>query len=125
MLAKERATARSACPISIYDNVDHELKKANVDGMRSQVEKNLVESIVSQINVMRQNEEIYKTMLGVTKFQEKIVQLMNELPGLATTENAAPADSIDMTNDGNVNDDADVDDDGNFIDKGLFFQLFA
>jgi hypothetical protein len=115
-LAKERATARSARPISIYGNVDHELKKAKVDRMCSQVEKNLVKSIISQINVMRQNEEIYKTMLGMTKFQEKIVQLMNKLPGLATTENAAPADFIDMTNDGDINDDADADDDGNSID---------
>jgi hypothetical protein len=115
-LAEERATARSARPISIYDNVDHKLKKAKVDGMHSQVEKNLVESIVSKINVMRQNEEIFKTMLGMTKFQEKIVQLTNKLPGLATTKNAAPADSIDMTNDGDVNDDADADDDGNLID---------
>jgi hypothetical protein len=52
-LTEERATARAARPVNIYDNVDHELKKAKVDGMHSQVEKNLVKFIVSQINVMR------------------------------------------------------------------------
>ncbi len=111
-LAEERVTARAARPVSIYDNVDHELKKAKVDEMRSKVEKNLVKSIVSQINVMRQNEEIYKSMLGVTKYQEKIVQLMNKMPSLATTDNVA-TDSIDMTKDGDGNDDME---DGNDID---------
>jgi hypothetical protein len=46
-LAEEHVSARAMHPVSIYDNVDHKLKKAKVDGMRSQVEKNLVESIVS------------------------------------------------------------------------------
>jgi hypothetical protein len=110
-LADKHATARAARPINIYDNIDHKLKKAKVDGMRSQVEKNLVESIVSQIKIVRQNEEIYKSMLGMTKYQEKIVQLMNELPGLATTDNVG-MDTIDMTKDGadnNVEDGNDID----------------
>ncbi len=111
-MTEERATARAAHPVNIYDNIDHELKKAKVNGMRSQVEKNLVESIVSQINVMRQNEEIYTSMLGKTKYQEKIVQLINKLPGLVTTDSIA-MDSIDMTKDGD--DDNDVED-GNDID---------
>jgi hypothetical protein len=111
-LADKRATARAAHPINIYDNVDHKLKKVKVDGMRSQVEKNLVESIVSQINVMRQNEEIYKSMLSMTKYKDKIVQLMNKLPGLVTTDNVV-TDTIDMTKDGDDNDDVE---DGNDID---------
>jgi hypothetical protein len=109
-LVDERATARAACPIDIYDNVDHQLRKARVNGMRSQVEKKLVKSIVSQINVTQQNEEIYKSMLGVTKYQEKIVQLMNKLPGLATTDNVA-TDTIDMTKEGDDNNDVEDGDD--------------
>ncbi len=120
-MANERAIAKAACPVEIYDNVDHQLKKARVDGMHSQVEKNLVESIVLQINVRRQNEEIYKSMLGVTKYQEKIVQLMNKLPGLANMDNVV-RDTIDMTKDGDENDDME---DSNYIDCSLFFQLFV
>jgi hypothetical protein len=94
----------------MYDNVDHQLKKVKVDGMCSQVEKNLVESIVSQVNVMRQNEEIYKSMLGMTKYQEKIVQLMNNLTSLAATDNVA-TDNINMTKDGDDNGDVEDGDD--------------
>jgi hypothetical protein len=109
-LADERATARAARPVDIYDNVDHQLKKAKVVKSRSQVEKNLVESIVSQINVMRQNEEIYKSMLGMTKYQEKIVQLMNKFPRLAAADDVA-TDTINMTKDGDDNDAVEDDND--------------
>jgi hypothetical protein len=49
-------------------------------------------------------------MLGVTKYQEKIVQLMNKLPGLATTDYVA-MNSINMTKDGDDNDDVEDGDD--------------
>ena len=41
-----------------YGDVDHELKKAKVDGMRSVIDKNKVDAIMSQISVMRGLEEI-------------------------------------------------------------------
>ncbi len=50
-------------------------------------------------------------MLGMTKYQEKIVQLMNKLPSLATTDNVA-TDTIEMTKDGDDNNDVE---DGNDI----------
>ncbi len=49
-------------------------------------------------------------MLGVTKYHEKIVQLMNKLPGLVTTDNVA-TDTIDMTKDGDDNIDVEDGDD--------------
>ncbi len=73
----------TAHPVKIYNNVDHKLS-----GMRSQIEKNLVELIFLQINVMGQNEEIYKSMLGMTKYQEKIVQLLNKLPAVPSRMHA-------------------------------------
>jgi hypothetical protein len=109
-LADKHVTTRAAHPINIHDNIDHKLKKAKVDGMRSQEENNPVKSIVSQINVMRQNEEIYKSMLGMTKYQEKIVQLMNKLPGFATTDNVA-TDTTNKTKDGDDSNDVEDGDD--------------
>jgi hypothetical protein len=80
--------------------------------MRSQVEKTQVESIVSQIDVVLQNEEIYKSMLCEIKYQEKIVQLMNKPPGLATADEVV-METIDMTKGGDDDDDME---DGDVID---------
>ena len=41
-----------------YGDVDHQAKKEKVDGMRSVIDKNRVDAIMSQISVMRGLEEI-------------------------------------------------------------------
>ena len=81
-LAEVRRAAKAERPVEKYGDVDHQMKKVRINGMCSQVEKNIVESIVSQINVMRDNADIYKAMFGEEKYREKIAQLMNKLPGL-------------------------------------------
>ena len=81
-LAEVRRAAKAERAVEKYGDVDHQMKKVRVDGMRSQVEKNIVDSIVSQINVMRDNADIYKAVFGEEKYREKIAQLMNKLPGL-------------------------------------------
>ena len=81
-LAEVRRAAKAERPVEKYGDVEHQMKKVRVDGMRSQVEKNIVDLIVSQINVMRDNADIYKAMFGEEKYREKIAQLMNKLPGL-------------------------------------------
>ena len=57
-LADVRMAAKAERPVEKNGDVDHQMKKVRVDGMRSQVEKNIVKWIVSQINVMRDNAEI-------------------------------------------------------------------
>ncbi len=111
-MADEQATAKAARPVEKYGDVDHMLKKVRVNGMHSQIEKKLVKSIVSQINIKRHNEEIYKSMLGKIKYQEKTVQLMNKLPGLVTTDKGV-AETIDMTKGDEDNNDVE---DGNVSD---------
>ena len=81
MAAANRA-AKAERPVEKYGDVDHEMKRVRVDGMRSQLQKNIVDSIVSQINVMRDNADVYKAMFGEEKYREKVAQLMNKLPGL-------------------------------------------
>ena len=55
------AVAKAARPVGKgvekYGDVDHQIKKARVDGMRLQVTKNQIDAIVQQIKVMRENEE--------------------------------------------------------------------
>ena len=81
-MAEVRRAAKAERPVEKYGDVEHQMKKVRVDGMRSQVEKNIMDLIVSQINVMRDNADIYKAMFGEEKYREKIAQLMNKLPGL-------------------------------------------
>ena len=117
MISDERTAAKAARPVEKYGDVDHEMKKVRVDGMRSQVEKNIVEAIVSQINVMRDNAEIYIAMFGEEKYREKVGQLMNKLPGLGTNNagNAVQVQEVDLTLSGGDN---DVDDDENTDEYG-------
>jgi hypothetical protein len=119
-MADERATTKADCPIKKYSDIDHQMKKARVNGMCSQIEKNLVKSIVSQIIVMPENEQIYKSMLGKLKYQEKIVQLINKLPGLATTDEVP--ESVGMTKD---DDNDNSVGDGGGSDSETIFQLFV
>lgn len=75
-------------------------RSARVDGMRSQAEDIKVKTIIAQINVSCKNEAIYKSMMGDAKYQEKMVQLMNQMPGMGETEMA-----VDLSQSQNKDDD--------------------
>jgi hypothetical protein len=97
-LKDECMAAKADCPVDKYGDADHQIKKARVDGMCSQAEEIMVKTIIAQINLLRENEAIYKTMMGETKYQEKIVQLMNKMPGMGSTQEP---ESIGLTLDNN------------------------
>jgi hypothetical protein len=72
-LEEVRAVAKANRPVVVekgvekYGDVYHQIKKARVDGMRSQVAKNqidAIDAIVQQIKVMRENEEILVGNMG-------------------------------------------------------------
>ena len=102
-----RRAAKAERPVEKYGDVDHQMKKVRVNGMRSQVEKNIMDSIVSQINVMCDNAEIYKSMVGEDKYREKIGHLMNKLPGLGDN-----VEEVDLTLGDDDDDEEKTDDDG-------------
>ncbi len=66
---KKRAAAKLSHqrPVSVSEgnglvlseDVEHEAKKARVDGMRLVIDKNKVEAVNAQISVMRQLEDVY------------------------------------------------------------------
>jgi hypothetical protein len=105
-LSDERATAKAKHPMTHCD-VDHQIKMAWVAGMRSHVEKQNLESIVMQINVMRENEQMYKSIYGEVKYQQMIVNLMNKMPGLGTVNEMEMVDagtgSVNTMFDGEAN----------------------
>jgi hypothetical protein len=90
---KERSAAKSQRPIKVaqpdgtivvekYGDVEHEAKKAKVDGMRSVIDKNRVDAIMSQISVMRGLEEIYVGRMGREEYERRLVNLVNQMPGM-------------------------------------------
>ncbi len=69
-----------------YGDVDHAIKKARVEGMKSHAAKVAVDTIISQVNVMRENAEFYKKIHGEHKYKSIIVNLLNQLPGVPRSE---------------------------------------
>ncbi len=57
-----------------YGDVDHQSKKAKVDGMRSVIDKNRVDAIMLQISVMRGLEEIYIGRMGRDECERRLFQ---------------------------------------------------
>jgi hypothetical protein len=83
---QEHAVAKLDCPVAEnsqerYGNINHQIKKAKVQGMQSSVEKIAVDSIIAQINVMQHNKEEYILIYGEEKYTSFIVNLLRQLPG--------------------------------------------
>ena len=83
-------------------------------GMRSHAEKLAVDNIniISQVNVLWENVELYKKMHGEDRFKLMIVNLLNQLPGVlknagtvSSGQLSTPASrrgmEADLTRDGN------------------------
>ena len=104
-LSDERAAAKEKRPV-MHGNIDHQVKTARVAGMRLHMEKQNLDSIIAQIDVMRENEHIYKTIYREDKYHQKIVELMNKLSGMGTT-NATTECVANTTLDDDVEDDDD------------------
>ncbi len=83
-LEEVRAVAKAAHPVEKgvekLGNVDHQIKKARVDGMCSQVAKNQINAIVQQIKVMRENEEILVGVHGKNEYDRMIAALVIKSP---------------------------------------------
>jgi hypothetical protein len=66
--------------LSEKENVDHEAKKAKIDGMRSVIGLKKIEAISSQIAVMERLENVYVARMGREAYERKLVNLVNKLP---------------------------------------------
>ena len=75
-----------------YGDVDHQSKKAKVDGMRSVIDKNRVDAIMSQISVMRGLEEVYVGRMGRNEYKRLLVNLANQMPGMMEEMTSSPLD---------------------------------
>ena len=112
-LEEVRAVGKAARPVEKgvekYGDVDHQIKKARVDGMRSQVTKNQIDAIVQQIKVMRENEEILVGIHGKDAYDGMIVALVLKMPGVEQVVSRKKSPLVDLmhtpTSDGDSDDD--------------------
>ena len=88
-LEVERAVAKADRPVKKYGDVDHQLRKVRVEGLQSQVAKNpadaiktRVDAVRAQIEMMQQMETVYVRKMGQDKYDDMIVSLMNQMPGM-------------------------------------------
>ncbi len=72
-------------------DLDHQMKKMRVEGMQSQMEKNKVDCIMTQIDLMERMRDVYVRNMGREKYEARIVHLMNTMPGM---EQDVPGDLV-------------------------------
>ncbi|MFM8621860.1 MAG: hypothetical protein ACKOB3_00530 [Holophagaceae bacterium] len=58
------------------------IKRAKVQGMKSYASKTATDMIVTQVNLMRENAEIFKSIHGESEYNSMIVNLLCQLPGV-------------------------------------------
>ena len=84
-VAKECAKAKSNRPLTdqeCFGDVELAIKKARVEGMRSHSEKITINTIVAQVNLLRENQAFYQEVHGEEKYRAMIVNHLNKLPGV-------------------------------------------
>lgn len=97
LTVKERSQAKEQRPVVImqrdgseviekYGDVEHQAKKARVEGMRSVTDKNKVDTIMSQISVMKQLEDVYVNRLGREEYERQLIHLANQMPGMLSVQ---------------------------------------
>ena len=77
-----------------YGDVEHQAKRAKVDGMRSVIDKNKVETKMNEITVMRQLEEVYVRSMGKEAYEEQLVHLANQMPGMRATKTGGAGEEL-------------------------------
>ena len=99
-LEEVRAVAKADRPVGKgvekYGNVNRQIKKARVDGMRSQVKKNQIDAIVQQIKVMWENEEILVRGHGKEEYDGMIAALVLKIPGVEQVVSRKKAPLVDL-----------------------------
>ena len=84
--AKANMVDRPVPAQETYGDIDHAIKKAKVDGMKSYALKTAMDMIVTQVNLMRVNAEIFKSIHGESEYNTMIVNLLCQLPGVNRSE---------------------------------------
>ena len=84
-ISEERAKAKMERPVpahETYGNVDHAIKMAKVEGMKSYASKTDIDLIATQVNLMCENAEIFKSIRRESEYNIMIANLLCQLSGV-------------------------------------------
>jgi hypothetical protein len=88
-LEGERADARSQWAIDQFGDVDHQLKKVRVVGMKAQAEKIAIDTIQTKIQLLRENANVYRSVHGEQCYNKMLVALINKMTGTGEESTSA------------------------------------
>ena len=106
LIADERTAARLERPVEVVNgdagavntiklgDVESDAKRAQVDGMISVIEKNKVDSIERKIAIMQKLEPVYVSRYGREWYEKQLMNLVNQLPGMLTSEGQVGGDGV-------------------------------
>ena len=84
-LVTECAIAKSDRPVEKYGDVDHQLKKVRLSGMQAHAEKIIVDTISTQIKILKENADVYKSVHGESVYNNLLVSLISKMTGGGST----------------------------------------
>jgi hypothetical protein len=98
-ITEARAAAKTARPVT-HGDIEYKMKKARIEGMNSQIDKNNIANIFEQIKMMMDQEEMLVMAYGRDTYKSMVLGLMNGLPGLKKQQlPQTGGDSDDENND--------------------------
>jgi hypothetical protein len=99
VLSSERAIAKLDRPVEKYGDVDHQLKKVRLTGMQAHAEKIMVDTISTQINNLKENADVYKSVHGEKGYNELLVSLISKMTGTMNKKGTTPSSARSEEND--------------------------
>ena len=84
-ISVERGKAKMDCPVpaqETYGDIKIAIKKAKIEGMKSYASKTAMDMIVTQVNLLREYAEIFKSIHGESEYNTMISNLLCQLPGV-------------------------------------------
>ena len=93
-IGDERTVAKSERVVEKYGDIDHHLKKVRLSGMQAQAEKIKVDTINTQMKKLKENEEVYKSVHGVTAYNELLVKLITKMIGTMSNGVTTPSSAL-------------------------------
>ncbi len=101
-IGDKRVLAKRKRPVEKYGDIDHKMKKARVVGMQAHKEKILVDIIQTQIKILRENADVYKSVHGELGYNKLLVSLINKITGLNQNAGTTPSSAAVSSHDGAI-----------------------
>ena len=93
-LNEEQVMGKASRPVKTHGDVEHQIKKAQIQGMRLHVAKINIDAIIAQVSALRKNKDVLIEALGREQFDAQIVHLLGQLPGLPKNQSSGGGENV-------------------------------